>query len=108
MLPKKSFGLLIFFFAYCSLMFAFADIYNVMKESITNMKTSFDSFYFSFQVMTTMDNGDYKPINESVKMLIIWEFGSALLLITGGFGLLMSRLTNYKSPAANIVLPPCH
>lgn len=108
MLPKKFFGLLIFIFGYCSIMVSFANIYNVMKDSITNMQTPFDSFYFSFQVMTTMDNGEYKPNTESVKKLIIWEFGSALLLITGGFGLLLSRLANYKSPAANNVLPPYH
>ena len=97
LMPTKTTGLMFFAVLFLATTLAYARIFlDYPSEIKPIIITHFDAFYFSFITMTTLGYGDVAPITDFAKQIVMWEFGSALLLFTGGLGLLLSRLASYK------------
>ena len=97
LLPTRSTGLLLFGFLLITVILSYAGVYMQHRDQIEPVITnSFDAFYFSFMTVTTLGYGKFVPDTTCTKWIVMWEFGSGVLLFTGGLALLISRLSNFE------------
>ena len=98
--PDKRLGLAIFSKLLGTFIFGFANLYlglhNGVKAGNLYLDRFYDSLYFSIVTISTAGYGDFVPVSDQAKALVMWELGSGILLMAGGFGLLISRLSNFK------------
>jgi hypothetical protein len=58
-----------------------------------------DAIYFSVVTMSTLGYGDFVPANDAARRIVVWQMGSALLLVIVVFPLLVSRLALHRNSA---------
>jgi len=96
LLPTTTVSLPIFGLLFITVILGFAGLYHQSGGGIIpSVTNSFDAVYFSFKIITTLGYGNFEPATFT-KCLVMWEFGTGVLLFAGGFGLLISRLSKYK------------
>ena len=99
-LPSKREGLVIFGLLLPTLIFGFANLYIELPGGVKHgdlyLTGFYDGVYFSCITIATVGYGDFVPVSHAAKAFVLWELGSGILLVVGGFGLLISRLANYK------------
>ena len=98
--PTRLIGLALFvLFAY-TLITAFAALYLQLatvahfSQEICNVK---DAIYFSFVTITTLGYGEFHPVSDVAKELVVLQLGSGLLLLFGAFPLLISRISTFTA-----------
>lgn len=92
LLPTKTSSLIIFTFLFFTVVFGFAGLF--IQSNLIDFNETFDAIYFSFSIITTI--GECSTENSYLKGIVIWEISSGLLLFAGIFGLLISRISDYK------------
>jgi hypothetical protein len=99
LIPEKRLGLFIFSKLLATLIFGFANLYlglqNGVKTGTSYLTSFYDSVYFSMVTISTAGFGDFVPVTDTAKGFVMWEIASGVLLVAGGFGLLISRLSNF-------------
>ena len=56
--------------------------------------------YFSLVTMTTLGYGEFHPVSESARNLVISQLFSGMLLLFGVFPLLISRMSSFTGDAS--------
>jgi hypothetical protein len=54
-----------------------------------------DSIYFSLGVLTTSGSGDYVPVTDGARNIVMWELVTSILLVIGVLQFLISRVANF-------------
>ncbi len=94
--PTRVFGLAMFAIFLFVFIYSFASIYLMHgNEFEPAIKSPNESFYISFQILTTLGEGTTAPISSIMRNTLIFEVLSTLNLLLGGFALLVSRLSNF-------------
>jgi len=98
-IPEKRLGLFIFSKLIATLIFGFANLYlglhNGVKTGSSYLTSFYDGVYFSVVTISTAGFGDFVAVTDTAKGFVMWEIASGVLLVAGGFGLLISRLSNF-------------
>ncbi len=98
MLPTRTAGIFVVSFLLIAIITSFAGMYlytNSVGSGVLCLTSELDALYFSFVTITTLGYGDYLPITNTGKLLVMFELGSGLLLLFGIFPLLISRLSTF-------------
>jgi hypothetical protein len=66
---------------------------NNLREVLVN---PIDACYFSLVTFTTLGYGDYVPATRLARGVVMWQLGSAFLLLLVALPLLVSRLAMFK------------
>ena len=92
--PSKTAGVFIIAFLLTGLVSGFAGLY--LNTSLSQpLEGPLDALYFSSVTMMTVGFGDYVPLGEGAKLLVMGQLVSGMLLLFGGFPLLISRLSTF-------------
>lgn len=91
-LPTKTSSLIIFTLVFSTVVFGFAGVFH--QSFKIDINEPFDAVYFSFSIITTI--GECSTENSYLKGVVMWEISTGLLLFAGIFGLLISRISDYK------------
>jgi hypothetical protein len=92
-LPTRTSGLVIVFLFILLSIISFAGIFRIIDPSLNTL----DAIFMSFSMLLTLDAGD--KINQGVdfRYYVMWGYATGILLIAAGFGLLLSRISSFKS-----------
>lgn len=100
--PTRLVGLGMFILLAYALIKAFAALYLQLKTTehfSQAISSPEDATYFSLVTMTTLGYGEFHPISESAKSLVVFQLSSGLLLLFGVFPLLISRISGFTGDA---------
>ncbi len=100
--PTRLVGLIMFILLVYALVKAFAALY-LQLETTDHFSLAIsspdDATYFSLVTITTLGYGEFFPVSEPAKGLVIFQLSSGLLLLFGVFPLLISRISNFTGDA---------
>jgi hypothetical protein len=54
-----------------------------------------DALYFSAVTLTTLGFGDFIPTSSRARLLVLWELGTAMLMLLGVFPLIVGRISDF-------------
>jgi hypothetical protein len=81
-----------------TLVVGFAGIYYSLESEafLKKLTSSTDALYFSFVTITTLGYGDFHPVLDCAKIVVMCQLVSGILLLFGIFPLLISRIASFK------------
>jgi ion channel len=92
--PSKTAGVFIIAFLLTALISGFAGLY--LNTTLSQaLESPLDALYFCSVTMMTVGFGDYVPLGEGAKLLVMGQLVSGMLLLFGVFPLLISRLSTF-------------
>jgi Ion channel len=100
--PTRLVGLGMFILLAYALVKAFAALY-LQLETTDHFSQAIsspeDATYFSLVTITTLGYGEFYPVSEPAKSLVVFQLSSGLLLLFGVFPLLISRISGFTGNA---------
>ena len=54
-----------------------------------------DALYYSAVTLTTVGYGDFTPTSSAARLLVIWQLGTAMLMLLGVFPLIVGRISDF-------------
>ena len=54
-----------------------------------------DALYYSAATLSTVGYGDFTPTSSAARLLVIWQLGTAMLMLLGVFPLIVGRISDF-------------
>ena len=54
-----------------------------------------DALYYSAVTLSTVGYGDFAPTSSAARLLVIWQLGTAMLMLLGVFPLIVGRISDF-------------
>ncbi len=96
--PSRRVGVIFIPLMALALILSFAGLYWGLPGECnftSDFSSPMDSLYFSLVTLTTVGYGDFAPLSEPARELVIFEIGSGFLVLIGAFPLLISRVSDF-------------
>jgi len=98
--PTRLVGCFVVISLLVTLTLSFASLYIALNSSVpfkVPFNSSFDAIYFSYVTISTLGYGDFSPVSDLAKSVVLLQLSSGLLLLVGVFPLLISRISKFTS-----------
>lgn len=91
--PSRTAGVFVAALLFIALISGFAGLYLGLGEQLSPpVQNPIDALYFSF---FTLGFGNFTPVTECAKLIVMSQLVSGILFLVGVFPLLISRLSNF-------------
>ena len=98
--PTRLAGCIVVVSLLATLILGFASLYIALNSSeplLNPFNSSIDAIYFSYVTITTLGYGDFSPVSDCAKYVVLFQLSSGILLLFGVFPLLISRISDFTS-----------
>jgi Ion channel len=67
----------------------------IQQTNSTRMEDPVDALYYSVVTLSTVGYGDFVPASKDARLVVMWQLGTALLLLLGVFPLVVTRIGDF-------------